>query len=243
MQKKHLPLLLMIILFILVGLISSSDALAREERNEAIEVMMDRGGNYNGIEPVIYELPDDVDPELKRKGMPAQIEQKLPIQVQEKKQDRSEKRQEHEENLRSMNRSERAEERMSDVAKSVQLLLDNPDKEGGIGEEVRGIAKQQQDSQEDLEENLDNIHTRNGLTKFIIGPDRKALNSIKKETSQIDGRITKLKSLLSSIVNEQEQENLNTLIEDLEGQRNDLLETVEFEDSSFSLLGWMKRLF
>jgi len=264
MKNHHFPLfILTIILFLLAGVVqvsaraevpggmmglgknkAATSTIMVNDGEEPVEIEVEYEGDGDGqdIEPAIYVLPDGEGGEIRR-GIPARVEQMMPLHVQERRQERSEVREAREEKLRSMNRSERATERMSDVAKSVQELLANPDREGGIGKDIREIARQQQNSQEDLEENLSDVNERNRLFKLIVGVDGKALGEVKKEASQIDGRIAKLKALSNSVQDEEEQAELNTFIEDLEGQRNDLLETVEVEDSSFSMVGWMRRLF
>lgn len=248
MKKHHLSLIVLtIVLFLLAGVAQVSaraevpGGIMELKRDKTVtSELMDNEGN--DIEPAIFELPDRAEGGLRR-GVPARVEQTLPLQVQERRQARSAQREDREEKLRSMNRSDRARERMSDVAKSVEELLANPDREGGIGKDIREIARQHQASQEDLEENLGRVNSRNRFMKFIVGTDRKALIEIKKETTQIDSRIAKLSGLLNTVEDETQQAELNTLIEDLKGQRNDLLETVEVEDSSFSMVGWMRRLF
>jgi hypothetical protein len=265
MKKQYFPLfVLTLILFMLAGVISSVKVSAKAEapggvmepkKDSAgnsgykgddepveIEVEYEGGEGQEGAEPALYMLPDGAESELMRKGMPAQVEQRLPLQVQEKRTERNEYREQREEQLRSMNRSDRAEERMSDVAKSVQELLASPERAGGIGKDIRDIAREHQGSQAGLEDNLDDVNSKNKFIKFLVGTDRKALNEVKKEANQIDGRIAQLKALEGTVTGE-EQVQLATLIEDLEGQRNDLLETVEVEGSGFSMFGWMRRLF
>jgi len=218
------------------------DDVKYEEGSEEIEVEYEGDEDRNRVRPALYNIPEGEEGEMMRKGAPAQIEQMLPLQVQEKRMERSQERLQREEELRYMGRSERAKERMSDVATRVQELLANPDREGGIGQDIRDIAREQQDGQGNLEANLEDVYSRNRFLKFIIGTNRSALNEVKKEANEIDGRIAKLKALEGTVEGE-EQDQLLGLIDDLEGQRNDLLETIEAEDASYSMFGWMRRLF
>lgn len=183
------------------------------------------------------------DGERRGPAQPSEIQPLRPVQLEEQRQERSIERQQREEQLRSMNRSDRAKERMSDVAKRVEVLLANPDRNGGIGSEVQEIARAHRDAQPQLEENLEAVDSRNRFATFLVGPDRSALQDIKQEANQIDGRIAQLNASLETITDEATRSEVSLLIEDLEGQRNDLLETVEVKSDSFSVVGWMRRLF
>jgi hypothetical protein len=258
MKKQSFPLFMLVTILLLLAGVAQASARAEAQgsvmdskrdqaatsgmREDKAVLQVDYEGEegQDGAEPTFYTLPDGVDPELR--GAPAQIEQRIPLQIQEGRVERSEERVQREEQLRSMSRSERAQARMSDVAKSVQELLANPDRVGGIGQEIRDIAQAQQDQLSGLEADLDDLNSRNGFLKFMVGADRAALNEVKKSAAEIDGRITQLTALEATVTGDEQLE-LISLIEDLEGQRNDLLETVAAEDERFSMFGWMRRLF
>ena len=216
-----------------------------DEVNETmeIEVEYEGGEGQQGFVPAVMELPERDDSVMMRAGNPARVESQLPLQVQERINERSQEREQRETQLREMSRSQRAEERMSDVAKSVQELLASSERQGGIGQDIRDIAQEHQSNQEKLDQDLADVNSRGGLTKFLWGANKAALSSVEDEASQIDARITRLKALQGTVVDEADAEILANLIEDLEGQRNDLLETVEAEGSNQGVLGWMRRLF
>jgi len=260
MKKQSFPLFMLVTILLLLAGVTQASARAeapgglmepkrdqaatsgmREER-EIIEVDYEGEDAQEGVKPVLYALPEGTDPELMRRGMPTQIEQRMPLQVQEQRMERSEVRVQREEQLRLMSISERAQERMSDVATSVQEILANPDRVGGIGQEIRDIAQAQQDGLGDLEANLDDVNSRNVFLKFVVGTDRTALNEVKKAANDIDGRIAQLTDLGSTVTGDEKLQ-LTSLIEDLEGQRNDLIETVTVEDERFSMFGLMRRMF
>lgn len=216
---------------------------AEIRKDMEIEVEYEGGEEQPGFAPTVMALPDQVEPAMMREGMPARVESQLPLQVQERVNQRNQEREQREEQLREMNRSQRAEERMSDVAKSVQELLASSERQGGIGQDIRDIAQEHQSNQEKLDQDLVDVNSRVGLTKFLWGANKASLNSVEAEASQIDARITRLKALQDTVIDDSDAEILSNLIEDLEGQRNDLLETVEAEGSNQGVFGWMRRLF
>lgn len=214
------------------------------EIDESIEIEVEYEGEEGqpGFAPAVMELPQTAEQAILR-GKPTRVEQQLPLQIQERVRERDEQREQREEQLRSLRRSDRAKERMSDVSKSVQELLDSPDREGGISQDIREIAREHQGKLEQLDQDLGDINSRRGFTKLLFGSNRKAVSSVKKEVSQIDGRIARLKALQENVFSEEDQVILINLIEDLEGQRNDILETIEVEETEKGLFGWMGSLF
>ncbi len=167
-------------------------------------------------------------------------------QVQEKRDERQQERQEirkqREEELKGLSRSERAQERMSDMAKRVQEILANREEKGGIGELVREVAREHSEGQATLSARLEKVESRRGAAKWLLGTDEQTLLDLKKDASSIDQRIAKVELKLDSM-SEEEREVALDLIEDLKAQRTELLATVEEKDSEFSVAGWFKKLF
>ena len=140
-------------------------------------------------------------------------------------------------------RSENALENMSEVASGVEEILTTRTLSGGIGDQVRLIAQEQKQSQEQVQEQINKVDDRKAFLKLLIGPDYKALNNIEKQIEQNSLRIEALTELKNQLVNsgdiEMVQETINALIE----QNVSLQELVEGENSEGSLLGWLIRLF
>lgn len=175
-------------------------------------------------------------PVLKR--VTKQIQDRRDIRQQE----REGRREQREEKLKGMSRSERAQERMSDVAKRVQEILANRETNGGIGELVREVAREHSEGQATLSALLEKIESRRGAMKWLLGSDGQTLKDLKKDATTIDQRIAKVEAKLDSM-SEEEREVALDLIEDLKGQRTELLATVEEKNNEFSVAGWFKKLF
>lgn len=155
---------------------------------------------------------------------------------------REARREAREEQLKSMNRPKRAQERMSDVAKRVQEILANQEAKGGIGLLVREVAQAQNEKLATLSANLEQVEARQGLAKWLLGSDRKALLNVKKEATEIDSRIAQLESGLDLLA-ENDRELALDLIEELKAQRAELLSVVEEKETEFSVSGWLRKLF
>jgi len=72
-------------------------------------------------------------------------------------------------------RSQTAVQNMSIVAQKVQEMLQLKTT-GGIGDQVRQIARDQNQAQTRIQEHLDKIESKGGVAKFFFGPDYKALS-------------------------------------------------------------------
>jgi len=160
----------------------------------------------------------------------------------QRQEERDERRKSREEQLLELGKSQRAEERMSDVAKRVREILEERDAKGGIGELVREVAREQSESHATLSARLAKIKSRPGAVRWLLGHDRQNLMDLKKDATTIDQRIAKIEVGLDSM-SEEERETALDLVEDLKAQRTELLATVEENDSEFSVVGWFKKLF
>lgn len=209
------------------------DAMVRPMRGEESRMMI--LPYESSIAPVVVSS-DSSRPALRR--VTKQIQEKRDIQQQE----REALRKEREEKLEGLDRSERAQERMSDVSKRVEEILANKDENGGIGELVREVAREHAAGQATLSARLEKVESRRGAVRWFLGNDRQTLLELKKDATTIDQRIARIESNLDSM-SEEERETALDLIESLKAQRTELLTTVEEKDGQFSVVGWLKKLF
>lgn len=140
-------------------------------------------------------------------------------------------------------RSAVAQEKMSDVATQVEALLTNKTIKGGIGNQVREIATQQKQAQEQVKDQLGQVENRKGLLKSLIGPDYKALKNVENQVEENQLRIEQLTELKTQLVNQSDITMIEATIQALTEQNTQLQETVTDESQSKSMLGWLFRLF
>lgn len=136
-----------------------------------------------------------------------------------------------------------AEEHRSTVANFVQNLLSVADKEGGIGEQVRVIAQQQNQSAETTVRAMEKVQTRNRIKTFLVGSDYKNLGALRSEMVQTANRLQHLNTLLESVQNEGDKTELQTQIQTLQQEQTKIEAFVKAEESKFSLFGWFVKLF
>ena len=140
-------------------------------------------------------------------------------------------------------RSEIAKEKMSGVATQVEALLTNKTMKGGIGDQVREIATQQKQAQEQVKDQLGQVENRKGLLKSLIGPDYKALKDVENKVEENQLRIEKLTELKTQLTNQSDITMVEASIQALTEQNTELQETVTDESQSKSMLGWLFKLF
>lgn len=142
-------------------------------------------------------------------------------------------------------KSNTANEHRSAVANFVQSLLDVADRQalGGIGEQVREIAKQQNDSEEKVTTDLEKVKNKNQIRKFFFGTDFSRTKEIKKEMQDATKRLNELEKIKGEVVNPGDKAILKEQIKNFQEEINNVLTEVKNEEGKFSLFGWAKKLF
>ncbi len=140
-------------------------------------------------------------------------------------------------------RSETARERMSLVAQKVEELLTSPDRQGGIGQQVREIAQSQNEIQKQIKTELEKVETKNNLMKRLFGPDYKALKNLNKQLEQNQLRIEQLEQLQTQLTNQGDITMVQETIQALVQQNTSLQDIITNEEQIKSLFGWLSRFF
>jgi len=139
-------------------------------------------------------------------------------------------------------RSQNALQNMSEVAIQVQEML-KVRTEGGIGEQVREIAKAQNQAQNQIQEHLNKLDKKNKFWKFIFGPNYQALGDLSQQLEQNQLRIQTLQTLQNQLTNQADQTMIQEAIEAMIQQNTALQEMVNAQNQAGSLLGWLVKLF
>lgn len=136
-----------------------------------------------------------------------------------------------------------AEQHRSSVANSVQNILQVADREGGIGEEIRLIAQEQNKSVDSTVNAIEKIENRNKIKTFLIGTDYKNLGTLRSEIVKTTNRLEKLNKLVENVENEEDKTELQNQIKTLEEEKEKIENFVKDNESKFSLFGWFVKLF
>lgn len=131
----------------------------------------------------------------------------------------------------------------STVAAFVQSLLSVADREGGIGEQVRTIAQQQNDSKNKVSDEIDSVENRSKIKTFLIGSDYKNLGALRSEMVKTRNQIDQLKRLVDKATLEEDKSTLQEQINSLEQEQTDISSFVTQHENEFSLFGWAVKLF
>ncbi|MDP3052621.1 MAG: hypothetical protein Q8N22_01540 [bacterium] len=137
-----------------------------------------------------------------------------------------------------------AEQHRSTVANFVQGVLKTASStEGGIGQQIRVIAQQQNQSENTTIQAMEKIQTRSKIKTFFLGSDYKNLGSLRSETVQTKNRLEQLNRLMENIQNEGDKTELQNQIQTLEQEQTKIESFIKAQEGKFSLFGWVFRLF
>ena len=143
-------------------------------------------------------------------------------------------------------KSKVANEHRSAVANFVHELLDVADRQalGGIGEQVREIARQQNASEDKVGPKLEKVKNKNKIRKFFFGTYFGETRAIKKEMQSAQKRLRELERIKDGVVaNPEDKAVLEAQIQNFKDNINKVLSEVEEEEGKFSLFGWVKKIF
>lgn len=129
------------------------------------------------------------------------------------------------------------------VAQFVHQLLAAADREGGIGQQVKEVAKEQAKSQEKVEAAVKKVESRGKAAKFFFGPDYKNLKEVRKEIAKNQNRINVLKQIVDNIQDQDAKTIIQNQISVLERENSNLKNFVDASSDQTSLFGWLVRLF
>ncbi len=129
------------------------------------------------------------------------------------------------------------------VANFVQSLLQVADREGGIGEQVRAIARQQSQSATSTVPIIEKVQARSKVKTFLIGSDYKNLGALRSETVQTRNRLEQLNRLMENTQNEGDKTEVQNQIQTLEQEQTKIENFIKAQEGKFSLFGWLVKLF
>lgn len=137
-----------------------------------------------------------------------------------------------------------AAEHRSAVANFVQSLLRVADREeGGLGQQVREIAREQEASSERAEQARVHIEERSKLRTFLFGTDYKNLGALRSEVVQTQNRLRQLNQTLAGLVSDDEKLELESQIQAVMEDQVKLEAFIKAQETKISLFGWLTKLF
>lgn len=135
------------------------------------------------------------------------------------------------------------QEKMSEVAKQVEIFLAEKEEGEGIGTKVREVAREQKQAQERIEERLEQMEQRKTFVKRIIGYHQEAVGSIKEEIAANRSRAEELLTLQETSKDPAEYAEIEAAIVALTEQNVYLQESVRQEMQNQGIFGWFRGFF
>ncbi|MDP1620571.1 MAG: hypothetical protein Q8L11_03160 [Candidatus Moranbacteria bacterium] len=189
--------------------------------------------------------PEQANPQVSQTGNAVQVQEKNEVKNQgEETQIQTQEQNEVVAKDKKENKPQDAAElHRSAVANFVQGLLAIADREGGIGQEVRVIAQQQNDVKDRAADLIYAVENRSDVKTFFIGTSYKNLGELRGQTVQARNQIEQLKRLADKADNEQNRIELQAQIRTLEQEQVNIDNFIAQNENKFSVFGWAVRLF
>lgn len=175
-------------------------------------------------------------------GAGTQTQQQVQQRLRDGSGDGEQVQNKNQEQVKAQDGTANATQRRSEVANAVQEMLQIADRNGGIGQQVRTIAQAQNQEQEKLEASLQKVQDRSSFTKFFVGPNYGEIKNAEKIMEQNREKIQQLTGL-KDMVSLTDQQLLGEQIQVLEQANLQIQNHLNNAEKSFSLFGWMFRIF
>ncbi|MEK7156543.1 MAG: hypothetical protein AAB790_01925 [Patescibacteria group bacterium] len=129
---------------------------------------------------------------------------------------------------------------VADVVLSLRALAD---RDGGIGDEVREVAREQASSSEHIAEAMAKVEARGALMTFLFGADFKNIGELRSELATTQNHIRQLTEARSGAVSADVKAGIDAQITALQKANADASAFVQAHEETFSIFGWFARLF
>lgn len=143
----------------------------------------------------------------------------------------------------NQNQENQGEQTRSRVANAVQEMLVVANRSGGIGQQIKEIAQNQEQNQKGIETELNKAKERSGLVKFIIGPDYKELKKVENRLKNHSKDLKELKELRDQLTDDADKDIMVQQIQVMQQVQTELENEVNEEKKGLSLLGWLFKRF
>lgn len=129
------------------------------------------------------------------------------------------------------------------VANVVEDIRATAGKDNNIGEELREIAKEQEEASERSVDAIQAIETRGKFRTFLFGTDYKNVGVLRSELVTTGNRIERLTKERGRTDDLAVQAELDAEIAELEGTKTNVETFIQENEDKLSLLGWLVKLF
>ena len=129
------------------------------------------------------------------------------------------------------------------VTKNTEDILNVSMAKGSPGEKIQEIVKIQATVQTKIVSEVQQLDSRKGFMKTLIGPDYKVLKIMMQQMEQNQLRIKELEQLQNQLMNQGDIAMVEATIQALIDQNTALQEKIVSEEKTESMFGWLFRFF
>ncbi|HPT66089.1 MAG TPA: hypothetical protein PK257_02145 [Candidatus Woesebacteria bacterium] len=132
---------------------------------------------------------------------------------------------------------------LTKVSDQVHQLIETVGAKGGIGQQVREIAQNQEKVQEKIKSSYYELKNRGQLIRLFVGSDKKIVQALGKMTEENKQTIQQLEEMKTKTKNQADLQQLQETINLILNQNNSLEEKISSEKQVNGLFGWFVKLF
>lgn len=131
----------------------------------------------------------------------------------------------------------------SAVSKVAEELNKLAAKDKGVGEELKAVAKEESESKEKVAEAIKKVESRNYWKTLLLGTDYKNLGALRSEMVTTQNHLDRLMKALERTADPAVKAKLEEQKTALEDSKAKVEAFIKANESKFSFLGWVVRLF
>jgi hypothetical protein len=135
------------------------------------------------------------------------------------------------------------EQHRNAIANFAQSLNGVANRAGGIGQQIRLMAQEQNQSASNTIQAMEKVQTRSAFRTFLLGTDYKNIGALRSEMVQTENRIERLNELMTNIENTADKTELQNQIQTLIAEKTKIEEFVKTQEGKVNLFGWLTRMF
>ena len=122
---------------------------------------------------------------------------------------------------------------------------DETENESEIGSEndLEKFTHEQEKLQEQVKEQFEKLSERKGVVKTLVGPNYEALLQMQRVMEQNTLMLQQLEQLKTQAATPEETQLVESLTNTLQNQNQALNQRIEKEQETFSIFGWLSKLF
>ena len=135
------------------------------------------------------------------------------------------------------------DEDLTKVSDQVLELIETTGAKGGIGQQVKEIAQNQQKVQEKIQSSFYELKSRGSFVRLLVGSDKKLTQALEKMTEENQQTIEQLVELKNQTKNQADLDQLEETINLMISQNTSLQNKLAKEKQVNGLFGWFVNLF